>query len=135
MNICFLSTVYWKDENKEKRGREWPIFKKCNLIDIQCYLSNQLLEVQKAINLRKVNSALEHWTFDNRQLLQPPSGQFSMAFPAIFSLISSFRLTNRGSQLLDVWEPLVKKVFTIWRMLLLLFGIWSQFPTQVFTNP
>ena len=25
LNICFLSTVYWKDENKEKRGREWPI--------------------------------------------------------------------------------------------------------------
>ena len=28
LNICFLSTVYWKEENKEKRGREWPIFKK-----------------------------------------------------------------------------------------------------------
>ena len=26
LNICFLSTVCWKDENKEKRGREWPIF-------------------------------------------------------------------------------------------------------------
>ena len=21
------SQLYWKDENKEKRGREWPIFK------------------------------------------------------------------------------------------------------------
>ena len=28
LNICLLSTVYWKDENKEKRGREWPIFYK-----------------------------------------------------------------------------------------------------------
>ena len=28
LNICLLSTVYWKDENKEKRGREWPILKK-----------------------------------------------------------------------------------------------------------
>ena len=26
LNNCLLSTVYWKDENKEKRGREWPIF-------------------------------------------------------------------------------------------------------------
>ena len=26
LNICLLSTVYWKDENKEKDGREWPIF-------------------------------------------------------------------------------------------------------------
>ena len=26
LNICLLSTAYWKDENKEKRGREWPIF-------------------------------------------------------------------------------------------------------------
>ena len=26
LNICLLSTVYWKDENKEKRGRVWPIF-------------------------------------------------------------------------------------------------------------
>ena len=25
LNICLLSTVYWKDKNKEKRGREWPI--------------------------------------------------------------------------------------------------------------
>ena len=25
LNICILSTVYWKDENKRKRGREWPI--------------------------------------------------------------------------------------------------------------
>ena len=25
--FCLLSTVYWKDENKEKRGRVWPIFK------------------------------------------------------------------------------------------------------------
>ena len=25
LNICFLSTVCWKDENKEKRGQEWPI--------------------------------------------------------------------------------------------------------------
>ena len=32
LNICFLSTVYWKDENKRKRGRGWPIFlkKTCN---------------------------------------------------------------------------------------------------------
>ena len=30
LNICLLSTVYWKDENKEKRGREWPIFLKNN---------------------------------------------------------------------------------------------------------
>ena len=28
LNICFLSTVYRKDENKGKRGREWPIFLK-----------------------------------------------------------------------------------------------------------
>ena len=28
LNICLLSTVYWKDENKKKRGREWPILKK-----------------------------------------------------------------------------------------------------------
>ena len=27
LNICLLSTVYWKDENKEKRGRERPIKK------------------------------------------------------------------------------------------------------------
>ena len=26
LNMCLLSTVYWKDENKEKDGREWPIF-------------------------------------------------------------------------------------------------------------
>ena len=26
LNICLLSSVYWKDENKEKRGQEWPIF-------------------------------------------------------------------------------------------------------------
>ena len=26
LNICLLSTVFWKDENKEKRGREWPMF-------------------------------------------------------------------------------------------------------------
>ena len=26
--ICLLSTVCWKDENKEKRGREWPVFLK-----------------------------------------------------------------------------------------------------------
>ena len=25
-NICLLSTVYWNDESKEKRGREWPNF-------------------------------------------------------------------------------------------------------------
>ena len=25
LNIWLLSTVYWKDENKEKRGRGWPI--------------------------------------------------------------------------------------------------------------
>ena len=24
LNICLLSTVYWKDENKEKDGWEWP---------------------------------------------------------------------------------------------------------------
>ena len=29
-NICILSTVYWKDKNKEKRGWEWPIFLKKN---------------------------------------------------------------------------------------------------------
>ena len=28
LNICLLSTVYWKDKNKEKRGREWPFLKK-----------------------------------------------------------------------------------------------------------
>ena len=28
LNICLLATVYWKDENKDKRGREWPIFLK-----------------------------------------------------------------------------------------------------------
>ena len=28
LNICLLSTVYCKHENKEKRGREWPIFLK-----------------------------------------------------------------------------------------------------------
>ena len=28
LNIWLLSTVYWKDENKEKRGRERPIFLK-----------------------------------------------------------------------------------------------------------
>ena len=26
LNIYLLSTVYWKDENKEKIGRVWPIF-------------------------------------------------------------------------------------------------------------
>ena len=31
LNICLLSTVYWKEENKEKRGLEWPIFKKCKI--------------------------------------------------------------------------------------------------------
>ena len=25
LNICLLSAVYWKDENKEKRGQERPI--------------------------------------------------------------------------------------------------------------
>ena len=28
LNICLLSTVCRKDENKGKRGREWPIFLK-----------------------------------------------------------------------------------------------------------
>ena len=28
LNICILSTVFWKDKNKEKRGWEWPLFKK-----------------------------------------------------------------------------------------------------------
>ena len=28
LNIWLLSTVYWKDKNKEKRGRERPIFLK-----------------------------------------------------------------------------------------------------------
>ena len=28
LNYCLLSTVYRKDENKEKRGRGWPIFSK-----------------------------------------------------------------------------------------------------------
>ena len=35
LNFCLLSTVYWKDKNKEKDGREWPIFIKkkfCNKI-------------------------------------------------------------------------------------------------------
>ena len=32
LNISLLSTVYWKDKNKEKRGRVWPIFIK-NYLD------------------------------------------------------------------------------------------------------
>ena len=28
LNICLLSTVYWKDENKEKEARIGPFFKK-----------------------------------------------------------------------------------------------------------
>ena len=32
LNIYLLLTVCRKDENKEKRGREWPIFlKKCEM--------------------------------------------------------------------------------------------------------
>ena len=39
LNICFLSTVYWKDENKEKEARNGP-FKKKHLLD--CVIHNQL---------------------------------------------------------------------------------------------
>ena len=28
LNICLLSTVYWKDENKEKEAENGPFFKK-----------------------------------------------------------------------------------------------------------
>ena len=28
LNICLLSTVYWKDENKEKEAGDGPFFKK-----------------------------------------------------------------------------------------------------------
>ena len=28
LNICLLSTVYWKDKNKEKEARNGPFFKK-----------------------------------------------------------------------------------------------------------
>ena len=41
-NICILSTVYWKDENKRKRGREWPIFFKKNKKRINIFLSRFL---------------------------------------------------------------------------------------------
>ena len=34
LSICLLSTVYRKDENKEKRGREWPIKKLIWVSDI-----------------------------------------------------------------------------------------------------
>ena len=27
LNICLLSSVFRKDENKEKEARKWPIFK------------------------------------------------------------------------------------------------------------
>ena len=30
-NICLLSTVYWKDENKEKEAGNGQFFKKMNL--------------------------------------------------------------------------------------------------------
>ena len=32
LNICLLSTVYWKDKNKEKEARNGPIFFKKNHI-------------------------------------------------------------------------------------------------------
>ena len=39
LNIWLLSIVYWKDENKEKRGRGWPFFlKKNNLLGLCIYL-------------------------------------------------------------------------------------------------
>ena len=33
LNICLLSTVYWKDENKEKEARNGPFFKKLSVTD------------------------------------------------------------------------------------------------------
>ena len=40
LNIYLLLTVCRKDENKEKRGREWPIFKKTSYIcHIKYYVS------------------------------------------------------------------------------------------------
>ena len=30
-NICLLSTVYWKDKNKEKEDRDAPFFKKLEI--------------------------------------------------------------------------------------------------------
>ena len=35
LNIYLLLTVCRKDENKEKRGREWPIFKKLLFIQFE----------------------------------------------------------------------------------------------------
>ena len=29
LNICLLSTVYWKDENKENEAGDGPFFKLC----------------------------------------------------------------------------------------------------------
>ena len=31
LNICLLSTVYWKDENKEKEAGDGPFFKKIGI--------------------------------------------------------------------------------------------------------
>ena len=34
LNICLLSTVYWKDENKEKEAGDGPFFKKVTTIEL-----------------------------------------------------------------------------------------------------
>ena len=63
LNICLLSTVYWKDENKEKEAGNGPFFKKKNcknlprrtLVSIEslkgmydCFLAIELMQFPRA---------------------------------------------------------------------------------------
>ena len=45
--------LYWKDENKEKRGREWPILKKCfiSITNLLCISIVIWIYCQKEIQL------------------------------------------------------------------------------------
>ena len=38
LNICLLSTVYWKDENKEKEARDGPFFKEFHFLRDNSFL-------------------------------------------------------------------------------------------------
>ena len=51
----FNYQVYWKDENKEKRGREWPIKKKISLFGRELTERQHLVTVFCAAQCTKKN--------------------------------------------------------------------------------
>ena len=70
-NICLLSTVYWKDENKEKGGGDCPFKKNYDQLRIDHLLTNKCIDqlfIQFFI-LGMSKEASEHrfreWHIDN----------------------------------------------------------------------